>query len=380
MDTVEKKDSNNINRKTFLKKSALSGLALGGVLSSCSNPKESTAQDTESSNFDKRYKWKMVTTWPPNFPVVGEGCNLFAKWVSEMSAGRLEIKVYGSGELVPGLETFDAVSGGAVEVGHGVAYYWSGRHPMTPFFAAVPFGMNAQQINAWLYAGGGMELYRKLYDRFNLVPFPCGNTGVQMGGWFNKEINSLEDFKGLKMRMPGLGGKVLQKVGGTAVLSSGSEIYTNLERGVIDATEWIGPYHDYLMGFHKIAKYYYYPGWHEPGPVLEMIINKRAFNQLPKDLQQIVETATYRFNLWCMSEFDAKNNLYLNKILEESDVELRKFPDEVMAKLKSASEEVVSALANEDELSKEIYDSFMSFKKNVRQWSAISEKIFHNEF
>src|SRR5690606_14679795 len=216
----------------------------------------------------------MTTTWPPNFPILGEGCKLVAEWIRQMSGGRMEIEVYGGGELIPALEAFDAVSNGAIEMGSGAAYYWSGKVPAAQFFASVPFGMNAQQVNSWLISGGGMALWEKNYAKYNLIPFPCGNTGVQMGGWFRKEINSMADIQGLKMRIPGLGGKVLDRAGGTAVLSPGSELYTNLERGVIDATEWVGPYHDYIMGFHEVASHYYYPGWHEVGTTFEKFVNK----------------------------------------------------------------------------------------------------------
>ena len=197
----------------------------------------------------------MVTTWPPNFPILGEGCKLMADWVEKMSGGRLKIQVFGGGELVPPLEAFDAVSSGSVELANGASYYWAGKVPSAQFFATVPFGMNAQQMNGWILSGGGQELWDEVYAPFNVKGYPAGNTGVQMGGWFNKEINSLDDLKGLKMRIPGLGGKVINKAGATAVNVAGGEIYTNLERGVIDATEWIGPFHDYKMGFHKIAKY-----------------------------------------------------------------------------------------------------------------------------
>ncbi|MFQ5587105.1 MAG: TRAP transporter substrate-binding protein, partial [Thermodesulfobacteriota bacterium] len=270
-----------MKRRDFLKKAGATAAAAGTAL----------AFGAPAVHARKSFNWKMVTTWPPHFPVMGEGAETFARWIEEMSEGRLRIQVYGGGELVPPLQAFDAVSQGIVEMGHGASYYWAGKAPATQFFAAVPFGMNAQQMNAWLYSGGGLALWEELYAPFNLVPFPAGNTGVQMGGWFNKEIKSIQDIRGLKMRIPGLGGKVIAKAGGSAILSEGGEIYTNLDRGVIDATEWVGPYHDYLMGFHKVARYYYYPGWHEPGTVLEVIINRGAFARLPKELQQVVRSA-----------------------------------------------------------------------------------------
>ena len=272
-----------MNRKDFLRKSAIVAAGTSAITLGC-HSKESEIS-TPNIITNKKFKWKMVTTWPPNFPVIGDGCLNLAEWINKMSAGRLEINVYGGGELVPPLQTFEAVSSGAVEMGHGASYYWAGIEPAFQFFTSVPFGMNAQQMNAWMDFGGGRELWEELYARFNIVPFSAGNTGVQMGGWFNRRIETMESWRGLKMRMPGLGGKIIERAGATAVLSPGSELYTNLERGVIDATEWIGPYHDYIMGFHDIAKYYYYPGWHEAGSVLECIVNKRDFDSLPEDLQ-----------------------------------------------------------------------------------------------
>lgn len=370
-------ENKKISRKNFLKKTAITGIASGIGLSGC-NLKENSSPANVNINFNKVTKWKMVTTWPPNFPVVGEGCTLFADWVREMSGGRLDIKVYGGGELVPALEAFEAVMSGAAEIGHGASYYWTGKAPSTVFFATIPFGMNVQQMNAWMYAGGGSELHRELYKKFNLIPFPAGGTGVQMAGWFNKELNEVKDFKGLKMRIPGMGAKVLQEMGGTAVLSSGNEIYTNLERGVIDATEWIGPYHDYLMGFHKIAKYYYYPGWHEPGPILEFFINQRDFNNLSKDLQVIVETAAARLNIWSLSEFESKNNLYLKKIKAESTVDVRPLSQDILSALKKASQNVIQQQIDNDPFSKKVYESYNDFRKNISEWSAISEKQFYN--
>lgn len=317
----------------------------------------------------------MVTTWPPNFPALGEGAVLMADWIREMSAGRLDIRVFGGGELVPALEAFDAVSQGTADMASGAAYYWAGKAPAAQFFASVPFGMNAQQMNAWMYSGGGLELWEQLYAQYNLIPMPGGNTGVQMGGWFNKEINRIEDFKGLKMRIPGLGGKVLEKAGGTAVLSAGSEIYTNLERGVIDATEWIGPYHDYKMGFHKIAKYCYYPGWHEPGSMLEIFVNKPTMESLPTDLQAIVRTAAARLNIWILSEFEAKNGFYLNKMKEEG-TDFRAFPKSVMDELRGYSKDVISDLTATDAFSQKIWDSYSSFKNKAAGWSGVTEKAY----
>ncbi len=269
-----------MNRKDFLK-IGIGTVGAATIATSCVPEDKqgyTTTEGLPNIITNRKYSLKMVTTWPPKFPVFGEVADLYAKWVKEMSGGRIEIKVYGGGEFVPPLEAFDAVSQGSADIGCGGAYYWSGKSSATPFFAAVPFGMNAQQMTSWLMHGGGLELWREVYAKFNLVPFIGGNSGVQMGGWFNREINTINDFKGLKMRMPGIGGKVIEKAGAAAILIAGSELYTSLERGVIDATEWVGPYHDYKMGFHKISKYYYYPGWWEGGVALLNMININKWN------------------------------------------------------------------------------------------------------
>ncbi|HRX29236.1 MAG TPA: TRAP transporter substrate-binding protein DctP [Saprospiraceae bacterium] len=365
-----------LSRKEFIKNTAL---ATGALMAFHSCKNESAEIESPNIISKKHYEWKMVTTWPPNFPVLGEGCVAFAQWVEAMSGGRMKIKVYGGGELIPALQAFEAVNSGAVEIANGASYYWAGINPATQFFTTVPFGMNAQQVNAWLYQGGGLDLWTELYAEYNLKPFPGGNTGVQMAGWFNKEIKSIEDFKGLKMRIPGLGGKVLNEVGGTAVLSAGSEIYTNLERGVIDATEWIGPYHDYKMGFQNIAKYYYAPGWHEPGSNLEFMFNKREFDKLPLDLQTILEVCAAKLNLMVLSEFEAKNNIYLQKIKDESPAEVKILPKDVLNHLKNATDTVLRELIERDRFSRKVFESYSKFKTNIMNWSNISERLYYND-
>ena len=350
----------------------------GSFFTGCLKKENQTLSKEKLTQSQKVYHWKMVTTWPPHFPVLGEGADKLAKWIHEMSNGRLKISVYGGGELVPPLGVFDAVSKGTVEMGHGASYYWAGKVPAAQFFAAVPFGLNAQSMNSWFYSGGALELWEEIYKPFNLKPFPAGNTAVQMGGWFNKEINSLEDLKGLKMRIPGLGGKVLAKAGGNSVLVAGGEIYTNLDRGVIDATEWVGPFHDLKMGFYKAAKYYYYPGWHEPGTTLELIINTKAWAQLPLDLQAIVEAATYKANMWMISEFEAKNNANLKTLVEEHKVKLKRFPDEVLDGLRKISDEVLEELAGKDMASRKVYEHFKAFRENISAWNQMSETPYHN--
>ncbi len=366
-----------LKRREFIKKaSAATVMGGAGLLTACASDKKENVGTPAVQN-RKTYEWKMVTTWPPRFPVLGEGAELFANWVEEMSEGRIKIRVYGGGELVPALEAFDAVQQGVAELGHSASYYWAGKAPASQFFCAVPFGMNAQQMNAWLLAAGGLDLWKELYAQFNLVPMPCGNTGVQMGGWFKRKINTVEDLKGLKMRIPGLGGKVITKAGGSAILSAGGEIFTNLERGVIDATEWIGPYHDYKMGFPKVADYYYYPGWHEPGAVLEIFINKPVYDQLSNDLKEILFAAAQRSNVWMLSEFEVQNNIYMQKIKKEFDTQILKFPDEVLSAFRKYSQEVIEEVTAEDPMSKKVYDSFNKFHKQISTWATITEKVYY---
>ncbi|MDF1589309.1 MAG: TRAP transporter substrate-binding protein DctP [Gammaproteobacteria bacterium] len=346
------------------------------LLTACNQAEQQGASTTQSIDTSKTYHWKMVTTWPPGFPVLQEGAERFAKNIKDMSNGRLTIKVYAGGELIPPLQTFDAVSQGTVEMGHGSAYYWAGKVPEAQFFSTVPFGMTARGMNAWLYDGGGLELWRETYKPFHVIPFPLGNTGVQMGGWFNKEINSLQDIKGLKMRIPGIGGKVLAKAGGNPVLLAGSELYTALERNTIDATEWIGPYHDQRLGLYRAAEHYYYPGWHEPGTVLELTVNQRAWDSLPADLQAIISNAAMAENVRMLSEMEQKNMFALQELMTRPDVQLHRFPDEVLTKLKALTGETLAEEAANDPKFKHVYDAFEAFRAKNKAWSDISENAY----
>ncbi|SLM28735.1 C4-dicarboxylate transporter, substrate-binding protein [Desulfamplus magnetovallimortis] len=355
-----------MKRREFIKKAGAGAIAAGAAMGAA-----------VPAIAAKPVIWKMVTTWPPHFPMLGEGADYIAQLVNEMSGGKFKINVYGAGELVPGLGVFDAVSQGTVEMGHGAAYYWAGKAPAAQFFAAVPFGFNAQSQNAWVASGGGMALWEEIYKPFNLKPYLGGNTGVQMGGWFNKEINSIEDLKGLKMRIPGLGGKVLAKAGGNAILVAGGEIYTNLDRGVIDATEWVGPYHDLKMGFYKVAKYYYYPGWHEPGTTLEAMVNLNAYEALSPEFKAILDTAIERTNSWMLAEFEAKNNDALNELITKHNVQLKKFPDDVLKQLKTYADEVLEEVAAGDPMSRKVLDSFKAFRAKIYEWNKITEEPYH---
>lgn len=361
-------------RSLFVALSVTASMLLAG----CGQEEAKTETQAQAEAPQEKITWKMVTTWPKNFPGLGTGANDFAELVNQLSNGRMEIKVYGAGELVGALEVFDAVSRGTAELGHGAGYYWKGKAPAGQFFAAVPFGLTAQEMNSWIYSGGGLELWKEAYEPFGIIPMPIGNTGVQMGGWFNKEINSVADLQGLKMRIPGLGGEVLKRAGGTPVLLPGGEIFPSLQSGAIDATEWVGPYNDLAFGLHKAAKYYYYPGWHEPGTTLEALINKKAFEALPEDLQFIVMQATKIANINMLSEFTARNNTALNSLVNEHNVDLRPFPPEVLEELKALSEEVVAEQAEVDEISKKVYESYRAFREQAVDWHARSEQAMLN--
>ena len=368
----------NIRTAIKLRFGALMGCLLAlTILAGCSQ-KENKGATTAGYTPQPVFKFRMVTTWPKNFPGMGVAAENLAKAVDEMSDGRLTITVYGSGEVVPALGVFEAVSLGNVEMGHGAAYYWKGKVPAAQFFTTVPFGMTAQEMNAWLHHGGGMTLWEELYAPYNLVPIAGGNTGVQMAGWFNKEINSIEDIQGLKMRIPGLGGEVFNRVGGSAQTLPGSEIYTSLQMGAVDATEWVGPYNDLAFGLHQVAEYYYYPGWHEPGPTLETIINKEAWDSLPADLQAILRTASRMINEDSLSEYTARNNDALRELVEEHGVKIRRLPDDVIEALREASREVVSALPGDDELAQRIHRSYSEFHEDVMRYHEISERAYIN--
>ena len=321
-------------------------------------------------------EWRLVMAWPKNTPGLAMAAERFAQTVTEMSNNRLSIKVYGAGELVGAFQVFDAVSAGNAEMGHSAAYYWRGKHPIFAVFGTVPFGMTAQETNGWLHHGGGLELWREAYEPFNIVPFACGNSGVQMGGWFNKEINSLADVDGLKMRIPGLGGDVFERAGGVAVNIPGDEIYTSLQTGVIDATEWVGPFNDLAFGLHTVAQYYYYPGWQEPAAVLELLVNKEALESLPPDLQKIIEVAARAENQNLLDEYTARNQASLASMLDEHQVQLRHFPEDVLAAYKDHAQEVLDELATVDDLSERVVNSYRTFQTSTSQWHEIAEEAY----
>jgi TRAP-type mannitol/chloroaromatic compound transport system substrate-binding protein len=364
-----------MERRKFVRRALGLGVAgLGAAaINACGKKEEAGAPAVHTA---KKFRWRMVMVVPKTFKIWGEGMVAFAERVDLMSGGRLKIKVYGGKELVPEMETFDTVKNGTVEMGHSAAYYWQGKIPASVFFTSVPFGMNSTGMNAWLEAGGGLQLWEELYAQHGVVPMACGNTGIQMGGWFKKEINSVDDFQGLKMRMPGLGGKVIAELGAKPVLLPGADIFPSLETGVIDATEWIGPYHDFLMGFHKVAPYYYAGGWHEPGSVLELIINKKAWDSLPEDLQHIVRACAAQTDRSFYSQWQARDAEYLQKILSDGKTQVREFPAAVIKSLKPIATDLLEQVAQSEPIARRIYTSFTAFQKTYEAFQGTNEQAY----
>ena len=369
-----------MDRRKFVKTAGAAGLAgTAGLLAACNGrPEAGDCAEGAVAAPAETFEWKMVTTWPRDFPGLGTGASYLAQIIGEMSGGRLTVKVYGGNELVPPFEVFDAVQRGTAEMGHGGAYYWKGKIPASPFFSGVPFGLTGSEINGWFYHGGGLEVYHEAYAPFGVIPWPIGNSGTQMGGWFNKEINSIDDLKGLKMRIPGFGGEVLMRVGGTPVNIPGAELFTALQSGTIDATEWVGPMNDLAFGLFRAAKYYYYPGWHEPGTALEGLVNAEAYAALPTDLQAIVKYACQAANLDMFADFEARNGEALKTLVSEHGVELRAFPDEVLAELKRAAAEMIEEQAASDPVSGKVWASYKAYMENARASTAVGSQYFVN--
>ncbi|MGF1658824.1 MAG: TRAP transporter substrate-binding protein [Rubrimonas sp.] len=319
---------------------------------------------------------RMVTTWPRNFPGLGTGAQRVADRITAASGGRIEVKLFAAGELVPPFESFDAVATGAAEMYHGAEYYWQGKHKGYNFFAAVPMGLTGQELQAWVHFGGGRELWDELGAKFGVKGFLAGNTGVQFGGWFRNPILSMDDMKGLKMRIPGLGGEVLRAVGASAVSLPGGEIFPALQAGTIDATEWVGPYNDLAFGFHNILKTYMYPGFHEPGSGLSVGINMGWWDSLSAADKVMIEACCSAENDVMTAEFNARNGGALAALVNEHGVQLHRFPDEVFAELAKASEDVLAAVGSEDELGGRIFESFRTFRASVAAYTKLSEEAY----
>lgn len=323
-------------------------------------------------------QWKMAMTYQKELPGLGKGAVRLAKRITDMSGGALEIKPYGGGELVPPFGVFDGVAQGTAEMGFSASYYWLSKNKSCAFFTAVPGGMTAFEMNGWLYFGGGIKLWHELYSQFGLIAFPAGQTGCQMGGWFNKKLNRPEDLKGLKMRMPGLGGEVFARLGGNPQNIPPQELFTSLQSGVIDGLEWVGPWNDMALGFHKIAKYYYGPGFHEGSATLELMLNKKAWDSLPKELQRIIKIACATENSLMHAEYQANNAAGFAQLQKEGKVEIRPYPNAVLKAFFDMSKQVQAETAAAGALEKKIYESYHNFQKQNMAMGDVTERAFMN--
>lgn len=331
---------------------------------------------SSAANAEKVYKLKLAETWGPNFPIFGDASKNMASMAEKMSNGRLKIVIHSSNKHKAPFGIFDLVKSGQYDLGHSASYYWKGKVPATMYFTTMPFGMIAPEQYAWFYYGGGMELMNELYGKHNLISFPGGNTANQMGGWFQKEINSVDDLKGLKMRIPGFAGEVLAKLGAKPTNIPPGELYTALDRGTIDALEWVGPSLDLRMGFHKIAPYYY-TGWHEPGAELQFLVNKRKFEKLPADLQEILKVAmkASAYDMYAQSTHESGKN-WATMSTEYPNIQVKTFPDSVMTAIKNANDELLKENAAKDPFAAKVLKSQQEYMAKVRQWTEMSDKAY----
>ncbi len=367
-----------MKRRTLL---TTGGLGLGVALAACGAPKseKSNASNGETSpaapmvQRNKARVLRLVTSWPKNFPGLGTVAEQIAQNIGALSGGTLDVKLYAAGELVPAHEEFDAVSSGAADLYHSAEYYWQGKAKGFSYFAAVPFGMTAIETLGWMNEGNGNVLWNKLSAQFGLIAFAAGSTGHQMGGWFKKEIKSMDDFKGLVMRMPGLGGDVLSEVGSTPKLLAGGAIYQALQSGAIDATEWVGPWNDLAFGFYREAPYYYGPGFHEPGSIISLGANLEMWNSLSPQEQMAIKGACGWAMATSLAEFSWQNAKALNTLINEHGVQLRSFSDDIWKSLGAASKKVLVNVAQSDAQTGEIHDSYMAALKEAISWSSVSD-------
>ena len=375
-----------MNRRDFLTTTTLTSTAL--VLGGCNesnrqaidyskHPKKKTEQKRVNINKAKKTVIKLATSWPAHFPIMGIGVERFAQRIKDISGGSLEIKIYPKNTLLPALAVFDACSSGQIDAFHSGPYYWKGKNSAFSLYSGMPFGFTAEEINSWMLFGGGLELWREQYSKYNLYPFMGGNTNIQMGGWFKKPIKSLEDMKGLKMRIPGLGGEVFSKMGVNPILLPAGEIYTSLERGVIDATEWVGPALDIKMGFYKVAPYYY-SGWHEPGSILELTFNKNMWSTLAEEHKAMIEVSSSEMNSNMTYEFHAQNIQALQK-LKDLDITMMQYPQDVIKAGKIALDDVVNELSSKNKDFASVYTSIEKHLKLSKEWSNISLRYFLNQ-
>lgn len=351
-----------MDRRSFIKKA---GLGAGGIAAGSALAAPAIAQST--------IDMVIVSTWPRDFPGLGISAQRLAARIGELTDGRIAVQYFAAGERVGAFDSFDEVASGNAQAYIAADYYWKGKHPAWAYFTAVPFGLTYAEIDAWIKYGGGQELWDEVAGEFGLKNFACGNTGVQMGGWFNKEIESADDLKGLKMRIPGLGGDVMAKLGASPVSLPGGQIYENLVSGAVDATEWVGPYNDYFMKFYEAAKYYYYPGMHEPGSQLAFGMNRTFWDSLSTTDQAIIQAACNEENARQMAETNANNGVYLDRLINEHGVEVKQFNDEVYDAFGEAAEEVFEETIQHSDLAARTHESFAKARSEIGRWMLLAD-------
>ena len=353
-------------RRRLLGAAAVASTA--GVLASC---RIRRADEVKAGSALPLVRWRMATSWPHSLDTIFGGAETISRRVREMSAGRFLIQPFAAGELVPGLEVLEAVQNGSVECGHTASYYYLGKNPALAFGTAVPFGLTAQQQNAWLFAGGGLEAIDRLYSDFGVRSFPAGNTGAQMGGWFKRPLEGLASLQGLKMRIPGLGGKVMAALGVNVQVLPGGEIFLALDRGAIDAAEWTGPYDDEKLGLNKAARYYYYPGWWEPGPTLTALVNLQAWSRLPSEYQAMFAAASQEANGLMLSRYDALNATVLQRLIK-GGTQLKFYGEPILQAAREATDQILADSAG-DATFKRVYEQWRSFRQDVFAWNRVNE-------
>ena len=365
-----------MNRRGFLGKAAV--VASGAALTACA-PGEQVAAGGESAGVitGPRVQWRIASSFPRSLDTLYGQTELLAERVSALTEGRFTIRAYPAGELVPGLEVMDAVQQGTIQAAQTVSYYFSGKNPALVLDSTMPFGLTPRQQGAWLQEGGGKELIRELYSDFGIINFPGGNTGAQMGGWFKREINSIGDVNGLKMRIPGAGGDVMNRLGATVQVLAGGDIYPALERGAIDAAEWVGPYDDEKLGFNSAAPFYYYPGWWEPGPEMVFQVNRAAWDALPATYKEVFEYASRSVQATLVQKYDALNGPALQRLIE-SGTQLRRFSDDIMAAARTAANDIAEEAASANPAYRRVYDQWKNFRDVSFRWFSTNELAYQN--
>ncbi|WP_420038311.1 TRAP transporter substrate-binding protein [Sulfidibacter corallicola] len=364
-----------MERRGFLKKAAagLTGAAL--VTHGCGSSSPNANGEGPSIKTSPKVMWRLASSYPRSLDTIYGAADVLAKRLSELTSGRFTVRPYPAGELVPAMEVMDAVQQGTVQLAHSASYYFKGKNPALAFDCTIPFGLTARQQNAWLSHAGGLELMREVFSDFNIINFPAGNTGIQMGGWFRREIQSVADINGLKMRIPGLGGEVMSRMGATVQVLAGGDIFPALERGAIDATEWVGPYDDEKLGFYKVAKYYYYPGWWEPGPNLSFLVNKDAWAKLPSEYQHAFEVAAAEANGAMLGKYDALNPPALERLLQQG-VQLRPFAQDIVALARQTAFDLMEELSGADASYRKVFEPWKAFRDQSYRWFATAEASF----